>query len=88
MAQAQLDEHTGLNSMYLVDLNEKLQVKIWKKGREGIYVTLMKKGTAQKFTLPLEAFKLLLEAQDVLLLASDFLRGLVGFLPADLVQEQ
>ena len=86
MAQAQLDARFKLNNVFFIDLNG-VTVKVWKKGKEGVYATLMKPGTTQSLTLPMSVFKVVLEAQDVLLLASDFLAGLVEFSPADIFEE-
>ena len=79
MTQAQVDARADLNNMYFIDVDPNLRVKIWKKGKEGVRVTLIKTGTAQCMTISLEAFRTLIEARDMLLLASDFLRGLVGY---------
>ena len=38
----------------------------------------MKPGTTQNLTVPLQVFQSLLEAQDMFLLASDFICGLFG----------
>lgn len=83
MAQAQLDARIKPNTFF-VDILGELTVKVWKKGREGCYVTLKKPGTTQSLTLPLQVCRNLLESADVIVLASDFIRGLVGVSPADL----
>ena len=87
MAQAQLDAQAKANNVFYVDLDGQLTVKVWKKKREGTFVTLMKPAKTQNLTLPLEVFRSLLESQDVLLLAADFIQRLVGFSPADLVED-
>ena len=84
MAQAQLDARTKVKNAFFVDIDGQLTVKIWKKKREGVFVTLMKPGTTQNLTLPINVFQSLMETQDVLLLSADFLKGLVGYTPADL----
>ena len=71
-----------VKTKYFVDVAEFLEVKVWKKGQE-IVVSIRKKETAQSLTMPLEVFRLLMDAQDVILLASDFMRGLVGCSPND-----
>ena len=86
MAQAQLDARTRQNAFFF-DLDGQLMVKIWKRWREGTFVTLKKPGTSQSLTLPLQVFHSLLEAQDMLLLASDFIRGLVGVSPEEFINE-
>ena len=86
MAQAQLDARTRQNAFFF-DLDGQLMVKIWKRRREGTFVTLKKPGTSQSLTLPLQVFCSLLEAQDMLLLASDFIRGLVGVSPEEFINE-
>ena len=63
-------------------------VKVWKKGCEGIFVKLMKPGTTQSLTLTLSMCKTLLEAHDVILLASDFISGLIDVSPEDLFHEK
>ena len=86
MAQAQLDARTRQNAFFF-DLDGQLMVKIWKRQLEGTFVTLKKPGTSQSLTLPLQVFCSLLEAQDMLLLASDFIRGLVGVSPEEFINE-
>ena len=86
MAQAQLNARYKVNNVFFIDLNG-VTVKVWKKGKEGLYATLMKPRTTQSLTLPMSVFKVVLDAQDVLLLASYFLEGLVGFSPADVFDE-
>ena len=86
MAQAQIDARTQQNTFFF-DLDGQLMVKIWKKRREGTFVTLKKPGTTQSLSVPLQVFRSLLEAQDMLLLASDFIRGLVGISPEDFISE-
>ena len=71
----------------MVEVNPTLSVKVWKKGKEGIHLTLMKKHTTLGFTMSLEDFRQLMCAQDTVLLASDFMRGLVGFSPEDVVEQ-
>ena len=88
MAQAQLDERARKANTFFIDLHGGMTVKIWKKGREGIFVKLMKSGTAQTLTLPLAMCKMLLEAHDVILLASDFISGLIGVSPEDVFHEK
>ena len=82
MAQAQLDARNRQNTFYF-DLNGQLTVKIWKRRREGIFVTIMKPGTTQSLTFPMDVLRSLFEAQDIVLLASDFIQGLVGVSPHD-----
>ena len=86
MAQAQLDARTRQNAFFF-DLDGQLMVKIWKRRWEGTFVTLKKPGTSQSLTLPLQVFRSLLEAQDMVLLASDFIRGLVGVSPEEFINE-
>ena len=86
MAQTQLSARYKVNNVFFIDLNG-VTVKVWKKGKERLYATLKKPGTTQSLTLPMSVFKVVLDAQDVLLLASDFLEGLVGFSPADVFDE-
>ena len=57
MAQAQLDEQARQHNTFFIDLHGEITVKIWKKGREGIFVKLMKPGTSQSLTLPLGVCK-------------------------------
>ena len=78
-------EQNNLKNAYTFLVHEQLQVKIWKKRCNGVSVTLSKPGRSQAFTLSLEAFLALLEAQDMILLASDFMRGLVGTSPEDIM---
>ncbi len=85
MTQTQLDVH-GKRKYFLVEITPTLSVKVWKKGKEGIHVTFMKKHTTLGYTITLEDYIQLVGAQDTVLLASDFLRGLVGFSPEDLDQ--
>lgn len=87
MTQAQLDARASLSNMYFLDLDPNLRIKIWKKGRDSVHVTFIKPGTSQCFTIPMDVFKNLLEAQDMLLLASDFIQGFVGFSPENLMHE-
>ena len=87
MAQAQLDARNQQNTFYF-DLNGQLTVKIWKKQREGIFVTVMKPGTTQSLTFPIDVLRSLFEAQDIVLLASDFIQGLVGVSPEDFNHDQ
>ena len=87
MAQAQLEVHTKEKNTYFVDFEGQVTVKLWKKKNHGVNVTMMKHGTKQNLTLPFEIFRNMLEAQDVLLLAADFLRGLVGVSPTDLAED-
>ena len=87
MAQAQLDAHSKVTNTFYVNLDGELTVKVWKKKREGTLVTLMKPSSRQNMTVPLGVFQTLLESQDILLLAADFIRGLVGFSPTDLVED-
>ena len=84
MAQAQIDARHQQNT-FLFDLDGQLMVKIWKKWREGTFVTFKKPGTTQSLTVPLQVFRSLLEAQDMFLLASDFIHGLVGVSPEEFV---
>ena len=63
-------------------------MKIWKKGREGIFIKLMKPGTSQSLTLPLGVCKAILDAHDIILPASDFISGLIGVSPEDLLPEK
>ena len=88
MAQAQLDERARKANTFFIDLHGEMTVKIWKKGRKGIFVKLMKTGTSQTLTLPLAMCKTLLEANDVILLASDFISGLIGVSPEDVFHEK
>ena len=88
MAQAQLDERARKANTFFIDLHGEMTVKIWKKGREGIFVKLMKAGTTQTLTLPLAMCKTLLEAHDVILLASDFISGLIGVSPEDVFHDK
>ena len=88
MAQAQLDERARQNNTFFIDLHGEITVKIWKKRREGIFVKLLKPGTSQSLTLPLGVCKTLLEAHDVILLAGDFISGLIGVSPEDLFPEK
>ena len=48
----------------------------------------MKPGTTQNLTLPLEVCKALLEAHNVILLASDFISGLIGISPEDVLPKK
>ena len=84
MAQAQLDARAKLKNTFFFELNGQLSVKIWKKGREGVYATLVKPGITQRVTIPIQVLTMLFEAQDVMLLAADFIKGLIGFSPDDL----
>ena len=86
MAQAQIDVRNQQN-VFFFDLDGQLMVKIWKRRREGTFVTLKKSGTTQSLTLSLQVFHTLLEAQDMFLLASDFIRGLVGVSPEEFISE-
>ena len=86
MTQAQPKAHSQMTNTFFVDL-EGLSIKVWKKGREGMWVTLCKPNTSQCLTLPLHVFHTLLEAQDVLLLAADFVQGLIGYSPLNLVDD-
>ena len=43
----------------------------------------MKPGTIQSLTFPMDVLRSLFEAQDIVLLASDFIQGLVGVSPHD-----
>ena len=88
MAQAQLDERARQHNTFFIDLHGEITVKIWKKGREGIFVKLIKPGTSQSLTLPLGVCKTLLDAHDVILLASDFISGLIGVSPEDLLPKK
>ena len=88
MAQAQLDEQARQHNTFFIDLHGEITVKIWKKGREGIFIKLMKPGTSQSLTLPLGVCKTLLDAHNVILLASDFISGLIGVSPEDLLPEK
>ena len=83
MAQAQVDARNKVNNTFFFDMDGDISLKIWKKKNE-VYVTFMKVGTRQSLTIPFEPFREMLEEQDVLLLAADFLRGLVGFSPEDI----
>ena len=83
MAQAHLDRF-GVTNGYTVEISDQLHIRVWKKGREGVFMTLFKPGKTQVFTIAMETFREVLLAQDMLLLASDFLRGLVGFCPEDI----
>ena len=82
MTQAQVDARNKLSSTFFFDIDGDISLKIWKKKNEA-YITLAKVGTRQSLTIPFEAFRQILEEQDVFLLAADFLRGLVGFSPED-----
>lgn len=73
MTQAQFNAWAKANNVFYVDLDGQLTVKVWKKKQEGIFVTIMKPAKTQNLTLPLEVFQSLLESQDVLLLAADFI---------------
>ena len=84
MAQAQLDLRSKQNNTFYFDIEGELTVKVWRKGREGYYVTMMKSGTCQSLTIPMHVFRGVLEAQDVLLLAGDFIAGRIGVSPNDL----
>ena len=88
MAQAQLDEQARQHNTFFIDLHGEITVKIWKKGREGIFIKLMKPGTSQSLTLPLGVCKTLLDAHNVILLASDFISGLIGVSPEDLLPKK
>lgn len=83
MTQAQVDARNKLNNTFFFDMDGDISLKIWKKKNEA-YVNLIKVGTRQSLTIPFEAFQQILEDQDVLFLAADFLRGLVGFSPEDI----
>ena len=87
MAQAQLDERPTVTNIFYVNLDGELTVKAWKKKREGTFVTLIKPSSRQNMTVPLSVFQTLLESQDVLLLAANCIRGLVGFSPANLLED-
>ena len=87
MAQAQVDARMRQNNTFYIELHGQMTVKVWKKGREGIFVKLMKPGTTQSLTLPIEVCRIMLEAQDIILLASDFIAGLIGVSPADVFHE-
>ena len=80
MAQAQVDTHHQQNTFF--DIDGQLMVKIWKKIRKGTFVTFKKPGTTKSLTVPLQVFQSLL-AQDMFLLASDFIHGLVGVSPEE-----
>ncbi len=84
MAQKQLDAQ-GKRKYFVIDVSSTLSVKIWRKNKEGIHLTFMKSHTTLGFTVSLEDFKQLINSQDMVLLASDFIRGLVGFFPDDVV---
>ncbi len=84
MAQKQLH---GKRRYFIVEVGPTLSVKVWKKAKEGIQLTPMKNHTTLGFTITLEQFKQLVNSQDMVLLASDFMRGLVGFSPDD-VEDQ
>ena len=86
MAQAQLETCQRQNAFFF-DLDGQLTVKIWKRQRQGVFVTLKKSGTTQSLTVPLHVFCSLLEAQDMFLLASDFIRGLVGVSPEEFIRK-
>ena len=43
----------------------------------------MKPGTTQSLTFPMDVLRSLFDAQDIVLLASDFIQGLVGVSPHD-----
>ena len=87
MAQAQLEMKNRVNNTFFIDIGGQLTVKVWKKGREGSFVTFKKPGTMQSLTIPLDVCRQMLEAQDVILLAGDFIRGLVGVSPEDLPED-
>ena len=86
MAQAQLEVRTKEKNTYFVNFEGQVTVKLWKKNH-GVNVTMLKHGTKQSLTLPFEIFCNMLEAQDVPLLAADFLRGQVGVSPTDLAED-
>ena len=83
MTQAQVDARNKVNNTFFFDMAGDISLKIWKK-KNDVFVTLIKVGTRQSLTIPFEACRQMLEEQDVLLLAADFLRGLVGFSPEDI----
>ncbi len=86
MAQQELEAMGAKhNNQFIVNVNPNLSVKVWKKGKEGIHVTLQKVGVKGSFTIHMDTFVDLMTNQDVVCLASDFLRGLVGFSPEDFV---
>ncbi len=87
MAQKQLDAH-GKRKYFMLDISPTLSVKVWRKGKEGIHLTCMKNHTTLGFTISLQDYRQFITAQDMVLLASDFLRGLVGFSPEDVIDMQ
>ena len=86
MAQAQIETRQR-QDVFFFDLDGRLMVKIWKRQWQGVFVTLKKSGTTQSLTVPLHVFYSLLEAQDMFLLASDFIRGLVGVSPEEFISK-
>ncbi len=82
MAQAQIDAYFG-NCLYYQDINEYLRIKLCKKMGEEVTVTFIKLKEGQCFTIPLHTYKAMLQVADITLLASDFLRGLIGVSTAE-----
>ena len=82
MAQEQLDVFEA-QSFYMVEVNPNLSVKVWKKGKEGMYVTFWKAEVKIGFSIHMDTFTDLMASKDVICLASDFIQGLVGASPGD-----
>ncbi len=87
MAQKQI-EVFGANNFYMVDVNPTLSMKIWRKGKEGMHVTFMKAGVKIGFSIHMDSFTELMGSKDVICLASDFIKGLVGASPDDKLVSQ
>ena len=62
-----------------VDLDKELRVKLLKDENTGITITFIKRGTCQQLNIPLTIFTLLLEKEEIFMLAIEFLRGFIGF---------
>ena len=67
------------NTSFMVHVNQHLCAKVWKKGKNSMCLTLQKIGVKGSLTIPMDTFVDLMTAHDTICLASDFIRGLVGF---------
>ena len=62
-----------------VDLVKELWVKLLKQENTGITITFIKPGTCQQLNIPLTILTVILEKEEIFMLAIEFLRGFIGF---------
>ena len=78
MTQAQLDTMHGKGKRQMaLELQENLEVKVTRDKKEGVCITLVNGNKRMK--VPLAIWEVLMSHRQEIALATDFVRGLVGY---------